>query len=256
MKSTFTICFLVVASLFTQPAKGQLDFDFSEGDIQDGVAENPWSGSFAAGLNGKSGNSQNLDLNLALNLARETDVTNTTLLATYFYSTNEIATVTDRFFGQARRERKLHDSRLNLYFQAAYEWDRFKAFDYRIALHSGLGFEFYKIEEGFLKFRFGAGASKEVGAILDDWIPELQFGGDWEHQLTSTVKLLATTDYYPSLDDFADFRLNTNAGFEFVVDAPRDINFRIFTFNRYDNTPAAGNVKNDIDYGMAFSVGI
>ena len=245
----FSICALV------STAQAQLDFDLAEGEIQEEVDSNPWTGSFAAGLNGKTGNSQNLDINMALNMARETDLTNTTFFFFYFYSTTQAATVTDRFFGQARRERKLGNPRWSIFYQVAYEWDRFKVFDYRIALHSGLAFEVFKLDDRFLKLRLGAGASREVGGTNNDWNPELQLGADWERQLTETLKLFATTDFYPNFEDFTDYRLNTNAGLEFVVDAERNINFRMFTFNRYDSTPEPGNVKNDVDYGMALVVG-
>ena len=255
MKRTLAwIVFLCAISLLST-AHAQIDFGLAEGVVESRVDPNPWTGTFAAGLNGKSGNSQNLDLNMAMNLARETEANTTTLLATYFYSTTEIATVTDRFFAQARRERKLSNPRWSIYFQTAYEWDRFKLFDYRIALHAGFAFEVFKEEDRLLNFRFGSGASKEVGGANEQWLPELQLGVDWERQLTDTVKIFLTSDFYPNYQDFSDYRLNTNAGVEFVVDADRDINFRVFTFNRYDSTPEAGNVENDIDYGMALSVG-
>ncbi len=253
-----TVCkFLLVMLLISLPSTAftQLDFGLTEGDLQGELEPTPWTGSFAAGLNGKSGNSQNLDINTSLDLARDTEFSNTTLLATYFYSANDVATVTDRFFGQARQERKLRNPRWSLFAQSGFEWDRFKAFDYRIALHGGLGFEVYKLDDGFLKLRFGAGASREVGAVVDDWIPELQFGADWERQLTDTVKLYANVDFYPNLEDFSDHRLNTRAGVDFVVDEARNINFRMFAFNRFDSTPPAGNVENDIDYGMALVIG-
>jgi hypothetical protein len=97
--------------------------------------------------------------------------------------------------------------------------------------------------------------SKEVGSANEDWSPELQIGGDWDRKLTDTIKVFAKVDYYPNVSDFGDFRLNTNAGLDFLVDAPRNINFRMFALNRYDSTPPLGNNENDIDYGMALVVG-
>jgi len=212
-----------------------------------------WSGSFAAGLNGKSGNSQSVDLNIEMNWDRETVSSKTDLIANYFYSTNQLATVTDRFFGQARRELKIRGGRASGFGQIALNWDRFKNYDYRIALHSGLSYEV--LTEDFRAFttRWGAGASKEVGAIIDDWIPELQFGADWEREITDTVKSYCSVDYYPSFKNFDEYRVNTTAGLEFLIDTERDINFRIFAFNRYDSTPPVGNVSSDLDYGFALA---
>ena len=246
---------LVFANLFVSMTHAQLDLDIGEGEILNKVESNPWKGSVAAGLNGKTGNSQNLDINATINLARENDISKTTLLASYFYAANDTSTVTDRAFGQSRQERKLQHQRLSLFFQTGYEWDRFKNFDYRIAMHSGLAYQIYKEDDHSLSLRMGAGASREVGAPSDDWIPELQFGGDWDRQVTDTLDVFVNVDYFPNMEDFSDFRLNTNAGLNFVVDAERNINFRIFALNRYDSTPPPGNQENDIDYGMAVVVG-
>jgi len=144
---------IFIATTLASTGFAQLDFGITEGVVEDAVDESPWSGSFAAGLNGKTGNSQNLDINTTLNAVRETDINKTALLASYFYAANDVSTVTDRFFGQARRERNLPNPRWTAFVQAQYEWDRFKSFDYRLALHGGLGFEVFKDEDRFLKLR-------------------------------------------------------------------------------------------------------
>ena len=109
MKKTMLLIAILMLSL-PATVNAQLDFGLGEGIIQDAV-ENPWTGSFAAGLNGKTGNSQTVDINSTLNLSRETDLTTTTILASYFYSTNDVATITNRFFGQGRQERKFSNPR-------------------------------------------------------------------------------------------------------------------------------------------------
>ena len=122
-------------------------------------------------------------------------------------------------------------------------------------MHGGLGYEAYKEDDRFLKLRFGAGSSREFGIPGTEWLPELQFGADWERQVTETLKLFATLDYYPNVSDFSDFRFVTNAGLEFVVDAERNINFRMFVLDRFDSTPVPGDQDNDIDYGVTIVVG-
>ncbi len=244
--------------LLFSPSKclAQLDFIMQPGDLISQLdPEAKWDGSFSAGLNGKSGNSENLDINMSLRLNRETDASTTNLLANYFYASNDIATTTDRWFSQFRQERKFANPLLSWYYQIGVEADRFKDFDYRIALHSGLAYKLIDEEIRKLKVRMGAGASKEVNSPNEDWSPELQFGADWERKLTDTTKVYASVDYFPNVSDFADYRLNTNTGLDFLVDAERNINFRLFAQNRYDSTPPAGNQENDIDYGAALVVG-
>ena len=256
MRQKVSVLSLLLLFAFTSPTFAQLDFGLDDGVVTESVDANPWAGSLAAGLNGKAGNSENLDINATFTADRETEFTKTSLLASYFYATNNVATVTNRFFGQARRERSfVRNPKFAAFYQAQYEWDSFKAFDYRLALHGGLSYEVYKLDDRFLKLRFGAGASREFGLPTSEWLPELQFGGDWERQLNDAFKLFATFDYYPNVTDFADFRFVTNAGLEFVLDAERNINFRAFVLDRFDSTPPPGNRDNDIDYGMAIVVG-
>ena len=141
------------------------------------------------------------------------------------------------------------------YYQAGFEWDQFKDFDYRVSLHSGLAYMLYKLDDRFLKLRFGGGASKEVGSVNEDWSPELQFGADWERKLSAKTRLYTTIDFFPNVSDFSDYRLNTNAGIDFLLDGEKNINFRIFGLSLFDSTPPPGNNNNDLSYGIALVVG-
>jgi putative salt-induced outer membrane protein YdiY len=252
--SNLLAVFSILLLFVVNPIQAQLDYDIEEGSIVEEV-DPQWVGSFAAGLNGKSGNSQSTDINSTLNLTRETDFATTAIVGSYFYSATNAGTVTDRAFGQWRQERKLANPKWSWFYQSAFEWDRFKAFDYRVALHTGLAYKVYDLDDRKFKLRMGAGASKEVGGLNDDWIPELQFGADWERKISETTRLYASCDYFPNIEDFSDYRINTNAGVDFLLDAERNINFRIFALNRFDSTPPAGNNQNDIDYGLALVVG-
>lgn len=245
----FLLAISVPASFATAQFPGE---NYFEGFIQPSEV---WDGSFAFGLNGKSGNSENLDINMDMNLSREDDFAITSLLMTYFYSSNNLGTSTDRFFTEGRQERKLANPNFTWYYTGSFEWDRFKSFDYRLAFHTGIGILLYEDELGFLKSRIGAGASREFGGLNDEWLPELQFGMDWERQITARTKLFATVDYFPNVEDFTDYRLNTRAGFETLLDEALNMSFRVFVFNRYDSTPGPGFKKNDIEYGAALVFG-
>ncbi len=257
MTKIFSLCFASVFAMCLGPLQtcnGQLDYGIEEGVIVDEVSE-PWTGSFATGLIGKTGNSTQTDLNMTMDLTRETAASTTNLLLNYFYGSNDIAVITNRAYGQFRQERKFSNPKWSWYYQAGFEWDEFKNFDYRIALHTGLAYMVYKLEDRFLKLRMGAGASQEVGGANDDWLPELQMGADWERQLSERTKLFLNLDFYPNVQDFSDYRLNSNSGLEFVLDAEKDINLRLFAINRFDSTPPVGNAENDLEYGIALTVG-
>lgn len=214
-----------------------------------------WDGSFAFGLNGKTGNSEALNINLELAMNREDDRRITDLVLNYFYGRDEISTNVDRLFSQARQERKLANENLSWYYSIAYDKDRFRDFDYRISLHSGLGALLYELADRSMRTRLGAGASREFGGPMDDWVPELQLGLDWERHLTKRTRLYANIDFFPNVEEFSDYRLNVRTGLETLLDEELDMRLRAFVFDRYDSKPGVGFNGNDLDYGLALVFG-
>ena len=93
----------------------------------------------------------------------------------------------------------------------------------------------------------GAGASREFGGPDDNWIPEANLAGDFEHKLTDRQKLKLTSDYYPAWEDFHDYRLVTNAYWEILLDEQTNLSLKLGAVDRYDSTPN-GAQPNDIDY--------
>ena len=249
---------LAALTTITSAAQAQVETVIEEGELLEIIEEDvvpAWTGSFAAGFNGKAGNSENLDVNFAVNVTRESDFATSNFIGNYFYASSNVATTTDRWFSQFRQEIKLPNPRWSWFNQAAVEIDRFKAYDYRVALHTGLSFKVIDEELRKFKIRFGGGASTEVGGASEAWNPELQFGADWERKIFESSRIYATVDYFPNVSDFADYRLNSNVGLDVLVDRTRNINFRIFAQNRYDSTPPVGNQESDLDYGAALVVG-
>ena len=90
-------------------------------------------------------------------------------------------------------------------------------------------------------------SEREFGGIDDEWVPEANFGADFEHCLTKRQKLKLTTDYYPSWEDSDNFRLVSNANWEILLDEATNLSLKIGAVDRYDSTPN-GLQHNDIDY--------
>ena len=214
-----------------------------------------WDGSFAFGLNGKTGNSENVNINLEFAMNCETERVVTDLVCNYFYGRDEGTTNADRTFAQARQDRKLANPNLSWYYSGAYDRDRFRDFDFRVSLHSGLGALLYKFDDRSLRARMGAGTSREFGGQMDEWIPELQFGFDWERKLTKRTRLYTNFDLFPNVEELSDYRLNLRAGFETLLDEALDMRLRAFVFNQYDSQPGAGFNGNDLNYGLALVFG-
>jgi hypothetical protein len=100
----------------------------------------------------------------------------------------------------------------------------------------------------------GLGGSKTWGGNADDdFRPEAMAGVDFEHKLTERQKITAMLEYYPSLDNFPDYRLVAAAGYELLVDPESNMFLKIGLADRYDSNPGDGKKKNDFEYFATLS---
>jgi putative salt-induced outer membrane protein YdiY len=206
-----------------------------------------WEGSIELGGNGSEGNSENFNLRFIVNVTRTTDWTVLTLNTRYTNnSTNDMTTV-DRLFFEGRNEWLLADTPWSLYVHETTEYDAFRAFDVRLTADAGIGYEFFKTDLTLLKGRLGPGVAREIGGPDESFVPEGVMGLTFEHKLTVRSKITASGDYYPDLADFGEFRVNSQANWEFVLDEVLNLSLKLGVLNRYDSTPN-GAKPNDLDY--------
>lgn len=206
-----------------------------------------WDKGFELGINGSEGNAQALSLMTAGRIKRETDRSTWGIDIVYAKTESRNVLTQHYAFLNSRYDYKLGDSRWSLFNITRIEYDEFKAFDLRLAMNAGLGYNFIRTDTRKLTGRFGAGASREFGGTNEDWIPEAVFGADYEHKLSKRQKLSITSDYYPSWEDFRDYRLVTQASWELLLDEETNLSLKVGLLDRYDSTPQ-GLQPNDLDY--------
>jgi hypothetical protein len=146
-----------------------------------------------------------------------------------------------------RIEWPMPQSRWNYYLHGLAEYDEFKRFDYRLSADTGLGFEFIQNDSTTLIGRSGLSASQEIGGPDDDVNPEWALGGEFKHKFNPTHSISAKLDYFPSLADFSDFRLNSQAAWEIALVQAWGLSLKFSLIDRYDSTPQ-GARPNDLDY--------
>ncbi len=208
-----------------------------------------WDGSLELGLNGQEGNSISQSLRVGFDLSRETKRTNWDGSFIYNKASNNNIRTANNWLFSSNWDIKLSNPRWTAFTKLGVEFDDFKDFDVRVFMNGGLGYYFVKSDRTTLRGRFGAGASKEFGGLDEEWKPEAVFGVDFEHQLSDRQKLKIVHDYYPSWDDFSDYRMVTDASWELVIDAQSNLSLKLGALNRYDSTPN-GAKSNDINYAV------
>lgn len=208
-----------------------------------------WTNHAEFGLNGSEGNNNTLSMQMGADLKRQTDVYTLAIDFDYFRTKTDGAVTQN--FGRSSfdYDRLLGDSRMSSFGKFALEWNEFRPFDLRVNLNGGVGYYWIRNDDSTFVTRFGAGASREIGAPDDAWVPEALFGAEAEHQLTSRQKLKAKLDYFPDWSDFSNYRLIGDLSWEILLDGSENLSLKLATTTNYDSTPQ-GALPRDLFYSM------
>jgi hypothetical protein len=208
-----------------------------------------WDSHAEFGLDGSDGNADTLAIQTGLELKRQTDLHTLKIDIDYRQANSRNTTTENNGRLNVVYDRLIADSQWSGFSKLGLEWDQFKPFDLRINLNGGVGFHWIREDNASLVTRFGAGASREIGAPDDAWIPEALFGFDAERQLNARNKLKGKLDYFPSWEDFGNYRLVADAAWEILLDDTDNLSLKLAVTDRYDSTPQ-GAKPNDVYYSL------
>jgi len=208
-----------------------------------------WDGNFELGLDGSEGNSQRLNFRCGVEAKRKTEIDVLKLDLDYHKNTSHSEETAHRAYLDWRYEWLFKESPWTWFGHGTVDYDEFKAFDVRVSIDAGLGYQVIDTEKTSLLGRCGGGWSREVGGPDDDYVPEATFGSEFEHEFSSRQKLTVSVEYTPDVSDFGDFRVNTKAGWEFLLDEAMNLSLKLSVLDRYDSTPHDAKA-NDVDYSV------
>lgn len=211
--------------------------------------EKLWEGGLELGVNGTEGNTQTFNLRFGAKLKRKTESNSLSGDLDYRRDSADSQETANRGFLDWRFEHFFKDSPWTWFVHGTVEYDEFQAFDLRVALDTGLGYRLINTETTNLTGRFGGGTSREIGGPDDKFIPEAVFGLDVEHKINKRHKVTLTAEYRPDVTDFADYRLNSKAAWEILLDEEMNLSMKVTASDRYDSTPH-GLKPNDLDYAL------
>lgn len=208
-----------------------------------------WDGGVELGLNATEGNSESFSMRIGGNAKQETDTHSTAIDILYAKSTADAIETQNNARLKGRYDHALGESCWTLFAIGTMDYDEFRAFDLRLAGNGGFGYRFIKTDATTLTGRLGGGVSREIGGPDDRNIPEAVYGIDFERQLSKRQKLVVQSDYYPSWEDFDDYRLVTDVSWQCVLDEETNLNLKVSVLDQYDSTPN-GREPNDLNYAL------
>lgn len=203
-----------------------------------------WDTAVELGINGSSGTSDSMSIRTGGYLKRESKQRKVDF--DIYHNRTQANGVETQNNAQMnfRHDWLMAESPWTVYAQSQLYYDRFQAFDLNLSMNSGVGYRF--VDEDWLELtgRFGAGTSREFGSPDDEWVPEAQFGIDYEQKLSETQKLTAGMDYYPEWEDFSRYRMLSELGWEVELAVPSNVSLKVAANNRHDSDPHGANPNN------------
>ena len=209
-----------------------------------------WDGSFNLGLDGSEGNSESYNFHFGFHAGRKTASNILSLSLDYNKATAQTVPTTDRLFFDGRFEWLIGQTRWSWFVHETIEYDEFQPFNVRDTSDAGLGYRLIKNENTTLIGRLGSGFSHEYGGPENgQYIPEMVFGVQLEHQISKRQKILGLVEYAPDVGDFLRYRIRTQAALEVLLDEEKNLSMRMGVLERYNSDPN-GARPNDLDYAL------
>jgi len=206
-----------------------------------------WSGGLEFGVNGSSGNSEQVNARAGWNATRKTSDNIFTTDFLYAYAKQDSKTSQNQMILNARDEILYAGSPWTLFGSTNIEYDELRAYKFRIGVYAGVGYIVVNDDTTLFKLRAGAGAVREIGGPKDRWVPELDFGYDYNVKFTDRQSFVSNLDYYPRIDNFAQYRVRSRAAYEIVVDPESGTALRLGAQLRYDSDPGPAK-RTDLTY--------
>lgn len=208
-----------------------------------------WDSGVELGINGSSGTSESISVRAGGYIKHE-DAARKIAFDIYHNRTSASGTETqNNARSNFRHDWLFADSPWTIYAMSQLYYDEFQAFDLNVNANTGLGYRFIKEDWIELMGSFGSGASRKIGGPNDDWIPEAQFGLDYEQQISPKQKLTAKIDYFPEWGDFDNFRTITDLGWQVQLDVPSNVSLKLAATDRYDGQPD-GAPPHNLNYSL------
>ena len=143
--------------------------------------------------------------------------------------------------------------KLGWYARADMEFDEFEGIDFRVTTAGGLSYRVIRQEHHSLLAK--AGFSYRFESFDDDTelaSPGIDFGLEHFYRINSWGRLTTDIRFNPSIEDFSDFRLSQDTGFEIPIAGSKSWKLRMGISNFLNNNPAAGREKLDTTFYSRF----
>lgn len=207
-----------------------------------------WEFAAEAGINGTSGNTEEVNARFVAQARRSSKKMDTAASAEYTGTKASGDTTRSRADINFRNDWKLGESPWRVFAKVRTEYDQFQDWDWRASAYSGVGYQLLKSDSTEASVRVGLGGSQLFGSSNDRFVPEANFGFDLTRKITARSSVYVNSDWYPSLLDIDEFRSVIRGGYRLDVDPDSKMYLKLGMEWRHDNAPGPDASSDDTDY--------
>jgi len=193
-----------------------------------------WSRQVSAGLSGAAGNTSNFNVDVQAAVKRATDRHRQTWSAAFFYAAADDETTTNRFLTMYEHDLLFENSRWFLFGNTRYDYDEFKAWDHRIAVALGAGYDIFESDWLEIRGRTGVGYSQTLGGE-DESRPEGVAGLEALWNITEHQNFALRATIYPDFSDIPEYRTTSGADWNIDLVDVQGLGLKIGVLHEYES---------------------
>ncbi len=216
-----------------------------------------WKRSLAVGLNGATGNSENHNLHVGLNLGRTSEDKRKQFSLNYDLKQEDGEQTENDLVMELDNDYLLPGSQWFWFHRERIDWDKFEAWDYRLGGHIGAGYDFINTDQLTTSGRLGIGGTQTWGGEEEGFSPELLIGAEAGWRISEIQSVSVSNTLYPSLEETGEFRNITRFDWAWKLsDLYKGVALKLGMINEYESEVAQDAKHNDFKYNLSLDVGL
>lgn len=204
-----------------------------------------WKRNIAIGFSKATGNTQNSQRTVALDMNRKTGQDEFTMKGSYYYSSSDRKMNSQKWYSIIRYAYSFWDKAWYNFYKLEADHDRFANIDYRLIPALGIGYWFsdtpdwkamVEVAIGFQNTNFRDDTKDKNEAIL---VPRAFL----EKKIFDTTTISEDITLYPSLEESGDYRLHSETTLNTALN--EHLSLQLSFIDDYNSNPPGNTKKND-----------
>ncbi|MBX2850239.1 MAG: DUF481 domain-containing protein [Phycisphaeraceae bacterium] len=207
-----------------------------------------WDSKLTLGLNGSTGPTDRQNYRVKFKTGFEDGRDRISFDTSWYYATADGNQSQNQFQANLTKDWLQKDEPWFFFVKGQYKFDNNRSWENRTSAFGGGGYTLTKTEDVEVNTRLGFGGTYEYGSV-NDFTPEALFGGSvvkWH--VSERAAIAGQTLYYPSLEDTANFRIESSLEWTYKLDMADGLSLKLGVENEYDSATPNETGNNDVRY--------